>query len=102
MGIDPVFRADLLPPRKARFVTTGEATKTLSLGNECCIPDRPCIDQAQGGYAQMRSWEDGFEHWYRLIRDGYVQGQVTIPLVGPSLYHRKADHSRLCPQCRSQ
>lgn len=55
---------------------------TLSPGNERCIPDRPCIDQDRGGYAQMESWADGFDHWYRLIRYGYVQGQVTIPIVG--------------------
>ena len=30
----------------------------------------------------MQSWEDGFDHWYRLIWYGYVQGQVTRPLVG--------------------
>jgi hypothetical protein len=62
--------------------TAGEATKTLSLGNERCIEDRPCVDQNAGGYAQMNSWEDGFAHWYQLIKDGYVHGQVTIPIVG--------------------
>ncbi len=30
----------------------------------------------------MQSWQDGFEHWYRLILYGYVQGRVTIPIVG--------------------
>jgi hypothetical protein len=67
---------------ESQFGTTGEARKTRSLGNERCIPDRPCVDQNQGGYAQMASWEDGFEHWYHLIKDGYVLGQVTIPIVG--------------------
>ena len=56
----------------------------MSLGNERCIADRPCVDQARGGYAQMESWTDGFDHWYRLILDGYIYGSVTIPLAGHS------------------
>lgn len=80
-GIDPVYALAFFG-HESRFGTTGEARVTLSLGNERCIQDRPCIDQARGGYAQMRSWQDGFEHWYQLIRFGYVQGRVTIPLVG--------------------
>ena len=80
-GIDPVYALAFFL-HESHFGETGEATVTLSLGNERCLNDRPCIDQARGGYAQMQSWEDGFEHWYQLIRYGYVQGQVTIPLVG--------------------
>lgn len=80
-GIDPVYALAFFL-HESRFGTTGEATITLSLGNERCIPDRPCIDQDRSGYAQMESWEDGFEHWYMLILYGYVQGKVTIPIVG--------------------
>src|SRR6266851_2767951 len=80
-GIDPVYALAFFG-HESRFGTTGEARKSLSLGNERCIVDRPCIDQNQGGYAQMFSWEDGFVHWYHLIKYGYVEGQVTIPLVG--------------------
>lgn len=80
-GIDPVFALAFFL-HESRFGTRGEATVTLSLGNERCIPDRPCIDQDRGGYALMESWEDGFEHWYMLILSGYVQGKVTLPLVG--------------------
>lgn len=80
-GIDPIYALAFFG-HESRFGTTGEARRTLSLGNERCVQDRPCIDQARGGYAQMWSWEDGFEHWYQLIRYGYVQGHVTIPLVG--------------------
>ncbi len=79
--IDPVYALAFFL-HESHFGTTGEATVTLSLGNERCIQDRPCIDQNRGGYAQMESWEDGFEQWYRLILYGYVQGKVTIPLVG--------------------
>lgn len=80
-GIDPVYALAFFL-HESRFGTTGEARTTLSLGNERCIADRPCIDQNEGGYAQMVSWEDGFAHWYSLIKYGYVEGQVTIPLVG--------------------
>ncbi len=80
-GIDPVYALAFFL-HESRMGTTGEARKTLSLGNERCIADRPCIAENQGGYAQMSSWEDGFAHWYQLIKQGYVEGQVTIPLVG--------------------
>jgi hypothetical protein len=80
-GIDPVYALAFFA-YESRFGTTGEARVTLSLGNERCITDRPCIDRQLGGYAQMKSWEDGFAHWYMLILYGYVQGKVTIPLVG--------------------
>lgn len=80
-GIDPVYALAFFL-HESRFGTTGEARRTMSLGNERCVADRPCIDQSQGGYAQMFSWEDGFAHWYSLIKSGYVEGQVTIPLVG--------------------
>ena len=80
-GIDPVFALAFFW-HESGFGTTGEARVTRSLGNERCLADRPCIDQDRGGYALMQSWQDGFEHWYRLILYGYVQGQVTIPIVG--------------------
>jgi hypothetical protein len=67
------------------FGTTGEARVTLSLGNLRCIPTRPCIDQDRGGYAQMYSWVDGFEQWYKLIRNLYVAqwGLVTVDQIIP-------------------
>ncbi|HEV2581246.1 MAG TPA: hypothetical protein VGT44_10390, partial [Ktedonobacteraceae bacterium] len=80
-GIDPVYALAFFW-HESGFGTTGEARVTRSLGNERCIADRPCIDQNRGGYALMHSWEDGFDHWYALIRYGYVEGQVTLPLVG--------------------
>ena len=67
------------------FGTTGEARTTLSLGNLRCISSRPCIDQNRGGYAQMYNWVDGFEQWYKLIRNLYVAqwGRVTIEQIIP-------------------
>jgi len=83
-GIDPVYPLAFFM-HESLFGTTGEARATLSLGNERCIPDRPCIDQNRGGYAKMNSWQDGFEQWYKLIRNLYVAqwGRVTVDQIIP-------------------
>jgi hypothetical protein len=83
-GIDPVFALAFFM-HESLFGTTGEARATLSLGNLRCIPTRPCVDQDRGGYAQMNSWVDGFEQWYKLIRNLYVAqwGRVTVDQIIP-------------------
>lgn len=83
-GIDPVYALAFFM-HESLFGTTGEARTTLSLGNLRCIPARPCIDQNRGGYAQMYSWTDGFEQWYKLIRNLYVAqwGRVTVDQIIP-------------------
>ncbi len=92
-GIDPVYALAFFM-HESLFGTTGEARATLSLGNLRCIPDRPCIDQDRGGYAQMYSWEDGFEQWYKLIRNLYVAywGRVTVDQIIPK-YAPTSDHN---------
>ena len=88
-GIDPVYALAFFM-HESSFGTTGEARKTLSLGNERCLPDRPCVDQDQGGYAQMESWQDGFDHWYGLILHLYIEQwhlttvEQIIPKYAPS------------------
>jgi len=88
-GIDPVYALAFFL-HESSFGTTGEAWKTLSLGNERCIPDRPCVDQDQGGYAQMESWQDGFDHWYALILHLYIEQwhlttvEQIVPKYAPS------------------
>lgn len=83
-GIDPVYALAFFM-HESLFGTTGEARVTLSLGNLRCIPSRPCIDQNRGGYAQMYNWVDGFEQWYKLIRNLYVAqwGLVTVDQIIP-------------------
>jgi hypothetical protein len=83
-GIDPVYALAFFM-HESLFGTTGEARATMSLGNSRCIPTRPCIDQDRGGYAQMYSWEDGFEQFYKLIRNLYVAqwGLVTVDQIIP-------------------
>jgi len=83
-GIDPVYVLAFFM-HESSFGTTGEARKTLALGNERCIPDRPCVDLDRGGYAQMQNWEDGFRHWYALILTLYIKQwhRVTIEQIIP-------------------
>ena len=83
-GIDPVYPLAFFM-HESLFGTTGEARVTMSLGNSRCIPTRPCIDQNRGGYAQMYSWLDGFEQWYKLIRNLYIAqwGRVTVDQIIP-------------------
>jgi hypothetical protein len=83
-GIDPAFALAFFM-HESTFGTRGEAATTMSLGNLRCIPNRPCVDQDRGGYAQMNSWEDGFEIWYQLIRNLYIPawGATTIEKIIP-------------------
>lgn len=83
-GIDPVYALAFFM-HESSFGTTGEARVTFSLGNLRCITTRPCIDQNRGGYAQMLNWTDGFEQWYKLIRNLYVAqwGRVTVDQIIP-------------------
>ena len=92
-GIDPVYALAFFM-HESLFGTTGEARATLSLGNLRCIPTRPCIDQNIGGFAQMNSWADGFEQWYKLIRNLYVAqwGLVTVDTIIP-VYAPSSDHN---------
>jgi hypothetical protein len=92
-GIDPVYALAFFM-HESLFGTTGEARKTLSLGNLRCIPTRPCVDRNNGGYTQMYSWEDGFEQWYKLIRNLYVAqwGRVTVDQIIP-VYAPSSDHN---------
>ncbi len=94
-GIDPVYALAFFM-HESLFGSTGEARATLSLGNLRCIPTRPCIDQNIGGFAQMNSWEDGFEQWYKLIRNLYVAqwGLVTVDRIIPT-YAPSSDHNNV-------
>jgi hypothetical protein len=83
--IDPVYALAFFM-HESSFGTTGVATVTHSLGN---------IRSSEGyqdydGYREYRTWEEGFEDWYRLISDQYVkQWRLTtvdqiIPVYAPS------------------
>jgi len=93
-GIDPIYALAFFM-HESTFGTSGVARTTLSLGNLRCIPDRPCVPTGVNGYfAQMRSWEDGFEQWYKLIRNLYVaqKGLITVDQIIP-VYAPSSDHN---------
>ncbi len=92
-GIDPVYALAFFM-HESLFGTTGVAQTTLSLGNMRCIATRPCIFKNIGGFAQMNNWVDGYDQWYKLIRNLYVAqwGLVTIDRIIP-VYAPSSDHN---------
>lgn len=88
-GIDPAFALAFFL-HESSFGTAGEARSSLSLGNLRCIPNFKCQD----GYAWFNSWEDGFEAWYKLIRNLYVAywGLTTVDQIIPK-YAPTADNN---------
>ncbi|HET9919259.1 MAG TPA: glucosaminidase domain-containing protein [Ktedonobacteraceae bacterium] len=88
-GIDPAFALAFFL-HESTFGRYGMATTTLSLGNLRCIPNYPCVN----GYAGFSSWEQGFEEWYKLIRNLYVAvwGKTTVAQIIPT-YAPASDHN---------
>lgn len=71
-GIDDAYALAFFM-HESLFGTTGVARATLSLGNIRCSPGYSCIE----GYRAYATWPAGYLDWYRLIKDGYVDGQVS-------------------------
>src|SRR6266568_7877871 len=95
-GIDPIYALAFFL-HESTMGTTGVARTTLSLGNLRCIPARSCIPTGSNGYfAQMHNWEDGFEQWYKLIRNLYIaqKGLVTVDQIIP-VYAPSSDHNNV-------
>lgn len=67
-GIDPAYALAFFI-HESDCGTTGVARYTLSLGNTKWTPGWP---QSFEGFRQYTSWPQGFEDWYRLIRNLYV------------------------------
>lgn len=86
--IDPVYALAFFM-HESTFGTKGVATKTLSLGNIRARAGQP----EYHGYRKYASWEEGFEDWYRLIADTYVQKwrlytvDQIIPVYAPTSDH---------------
>jgi hypothetical protein len=87
--IDPVYALAFFW-HESDFGRAGIARITRSLGNLRCIPDSPCVN----GYASFSSWEQGYEAWYKLIRDLYINqwGLKTVAQIVPT-YAPAADHN---------
>jgi len=76
-GIDPVYALAFFLHEDS-FGKTGIGAVNHSLGNIRCSAGYAC----QYGFRSYSTWEEGFRDWYHLILLGYVQGQITIPIVG--------------------
>ena len=87
--IDPVYALAFFW-HESDFGRAGIARITRSLGNLRCIPDSPCVN----GYESFSSWEQGYEAWYKLIRDLYINqwGLKTVAQIVPT-YAPAADHN---------
>ncbi len=88
-GIDPVYALAFFM-HESSFGKTGVATVTHSLGNI-----RATAGYAQyDGYRKYRSWEDGFEDWYKLIAQQYVAqwGLSTVDQIVP-VYAPSSDNN---------
>jgi len=91
-GVDPVYALAFFM-HESSFGTTGVARATRSLGN---IRVTPGYRNFQG-YRLYSTWEVGFEDWYRLITNLYVdQWNLTtvdqiIPVYAPSSDNNDVD-----------
>src|SRR5260370_6148478 len=59
---------------ESSFGTTGEAVRSLSIGNLICVSQgyEDLHPWCPDGYTHFPSWQAGIEAWYRLIRNVYV------------------------------
>jgi hypothetical protein len=78
--IDPVFALAFFE-HESSFGTTGVAQVTLSPGNIRASAGYAQID----GYRAYPSWTAGFEDWYKLIKNLYVEqwGLTTVEQIVP-------------------
>jgi len=88
-GIDDAFALAFFE-HESTFGTRGEARSSLSPGNLRCISGAICRD----AYAWFPSWRAGFEAWYALIRNLYVDAWhlTTVAQIIPR-YAPPADNN---------
>lgn len=84
-GIDPAFALAFFVHESATG-TRGEAVITHSLGNIRAVAGAPSRD----GYRYYDTWLEGADHWFRLIKDLYIDQwklstvAAIIPVYAPS------------------
>jgi hypothetical protein len=76
-GIDPVYALAFFLHEDS-FGETGIGAANQSLGNIRCSAGYSCQD----GFRSYATWQDGYQDWYNLILNGYVNGQITDSIVG--------------------
>lgn len=88
-GIDPAYALAFFM-QESCFGTKGVATITHSLGNIRATRGHP----QYAGYRYYSTWEEGFEDWYRLIAQQYVQqwGLYTVDQIIPT-YAPRSDNN---------
>jgi hypothetical protein len=86
--IDPVYALAFFLHEDS-FGKTGIGAANHSLGNIRCSAGYAC----QYGFRSYSTWEEGYQDWNRLMLLGYVQGQITIPIVG----HRCSTVEQIIP-----
>lgn len=90
--IDPAYALAFFM-HESTFGTEGVAKVTRSLGNIRATPGYP----EYKGYRKYNSWEEGFEDWYRLIANVYVDQwklytiDQIIPVYAPSSDNNNED-----------
>ncbi len=79
-GIDDAYALAFFE-HESTFGTTGVARATLSLGNIRCSEGYQCIE----GFRAYQTWQEGYEDWYKLIRDLYIGqwGLRTVEQIVP-------------------
>jgi hypothetical protein len=84
-GINPVVALAFFQ-QESTFGRYGIASITHNLGNIRCTPGYKCI----GGFRAYHTWGQGYQDWYRLIRNLYINSwhlttiQQIIPVYAPS------------------
>ncbi|GCE17480.1 glucosaminidase domain-containing protein [Dictyobacter kobayashii] len=88
-GIDPAYALAFFM-QESQMGTQGVAAITHSLGNIRATDGYPSYH----GYRKYNTWEDGFEDWYKLISQQYVQnwGLTTVDQIIP-VYAPNSDNN---------
>ncbi|GHO89083.1 glucosaminidase domain-containing protein [Dictyobacter formicarum] len=87
--IDPAYALAFFM-QESQMGTQGVASVTHSLGNIRSTPGHPSYH----GYRKYDTWEEGFEDWYRLISQEYIQnwGLTTVDQIIP-VYAPNSDNN---------
>lgn len=90
-GIDPAFALAFFV-HESDCGTRGVAVTTHNLGNIRATSGNPSFQ----GFRLYSSWEEGFEDWYKLIRNLYVAqwGKTTVSAIIPT-YAPSSDHNNV-------
>lgn len=78
LGIDPAVLIAIFH-HESVFGTQGMARLTNSVGNIRPLPGQPSLD----GYRLYRSWEEGIDDCYRLLREYADNGATTVSQAIP-------------------